>query len=236
MTVDTDQKTPIKSFGLETKVTAASAGILASESGVVADLSPLSAFVSTASVAQEVTIRQVAPLVLILTGASFLVVWLSSLILLWQLGSDNSIDNFCTIGGHHSSLHHSRSPYTRDSPAMDCLSLCFDFRGISSSLRKACWCLWKAIVLYPWLFLDHCYNARCSILFCWDLHVCYEGTTGLGMTSFPKSVIDLYTNCCRALPLPFPQQLESLGIRYHQEESRTIVLRSIPAASPLDRS
>ena len=74
MTVDTDQKTPIKSFGLETKVTAASAGILASERGVVADLSLLSAFASAASVAQEVTIRQVAPLVLILTGASFLVV------------------------------------------------------------------------------------------------------------------------------------------------------------------
>ena len=71
MTVDTDQKTPIESFGLETKVTA---GILASERGVVADLSPLSAFASTTSVAQEVTIRQVAPLVLVLTGATFLVV------------------------------------------------------------------------------------------------------------------------------------------------------------------
>jgi hypothetical protein len=56
------------------------------------------------------------------------------------------------------------------------------------------------------------------------------------MALFPKSVIDLYTNYCRALPLPFQQQLESLGIRYHQEESRTIVLLSIPAASPLDRS
>ena len=71
MTVDTDKETSIESSGIETKATA---GILASESGVVAYLSPLSAFVSTASVAQEVTIRQVAPLVLILTGASFLVV------------------------------------------------------------------------------------------------------------------------------------------------------------------
>jgi hypothetical protein len=71
MTIDTDKETSIESSRMETKATA---GILASESGVVADLSPLSAFVSTASVAQEVTIRQVAPLVLILTGASFLVV------------------------------------------------------------------------------------------------------------------------------------------------------------------
>jgi hypothetical protein len=70
MTIDTDKETSIESSGIETKATA---GIL-SESGVAADLSPLSTFVSTASVAQEVTIRQVAPLVLILTGASFLVV------------------------------------------------------------------------------------------------------------------------------------------------------------------
>jgi hypothetical protein len=71
MAVDTDKEASIESSKIETKATA---GILAPESAVVADLSPLSAFVSTASVAQEVTIRQVAPLVLILTGASFLVV------------------------------------------------------------------------------------------------------------------------------------------------------------------
>lgn len=45
---------------------------LAAEKAVVEATSPLSLYRSTASVAQEVTIRQVAPLVLVLTGATFL--------------------------------------------------------------------------------------------------------------------------------------------------------------------
>jgi hypothetical protein len=135
MILDIDKEASIESSRLEMRATV---GVLATESGVEANLSPLSAFVSTASVAQEVTVRQVAPLVLVLTGATFLVVWLLFRILLSQLRSDINIDNFGAIGGHRSSIHHSRSRYTGDSTAMDCLSLCFDVRGISSSLWKAC--------------------------------------------------------------------------------------------------
>ena len=47
--------------------------------GVMQDLAPLSVQATAASVAKDVTVRQVAPLVLILTGATFLNVSFSSL-------------------------------------------------------------------------------------------------------------------------------------------------------------
>ncbi len=48
------------------------AGLFATEKAIAEGLAPLSIHQTTASVAQEVTIRQVAPLVLVLTGATFL--------------------------------------------------------------------------------------------------------------------------------------------------------------------
>jgi len=45
---------------------------LATDKAIVEGMAPLDLRQSTASVAQEVTIRQVAPLVLVLTGATFL--------------------------------------------------------------------------------------------------------------------------------------------------------------------
>lgn len=56
--------------------------------GATQDLPPLASYVSAATSQKEVTIRQVAPLVLILSGAAFLNV---------RLGYNSSLDSKLTI-------------------------------------------------------------------------------------------------------------------------------------------
>jgi hypothetical protein len=103
------------------------------QTAMMQELTPLSVQETSASTAREVTIKQVAPLVLILTGATFLNVSFppslktNDLIL-------SSLDHLCSIRSHYPSSNKQGPEYPRDETTMDRLSLCSYFRCIPTAL------------------------------------------------------------------------------------------------------
>ena len=130
--------------------------------GATQDLPPLAVHASTANSQKDLTIRQVAPLVLILSGAAFLNVSFPLTIL--SKPSLKALDSFNTIRGHSAAKHHGRSQYSRDSAAMDRLGILFDI-GFSSSLsRKIGRCVWETMAFHSRVVLACCDDTGCSIL------------------------------------------------------------------------
>jgi len=127
------------------------------ESAVMQELAPLSVQQTTTSVAREVTIRQVAPLVLVLTGATFLNVSLPPLLQPRELTSSDHLRSIC---GYYSAFNKQRPEYPRDKATMDRLSLCPDRSSVSSPMREAGGCIWQAPAFHSRVFLDHCYYSR----------------------------------------------------------------------------
>lgn len=96
--------------------------------------SPLALHRTTTSVAQEVTIRQVAPLVIILTGATFLNVKVHQLPIKLRL---TPADYIRAVGCYYFASNQQRSKYSRDTATMDCLSVLLDVGCIPTVVREA---------------------------------------------------------------------------------------------------
>ena len=75
---------------------------------------------------KEVTIRQVAPLVIVLTGATFLNASVSPTATRNRVLLTVTVDNLSSVRCHHPAFNKSRPQYPRNSPTMGRLCICPD--------------------------------------------------------------------------------------------------------------
>lgn len=123
-----------------------------------AAIEPVVSRVDTRFSENGVTFKQVVPMVIVLTSATFLFVSGVSLDLKWM---SYFIDNVCSSNCYRFNRTFSKYQYSSDSPAMGDIFLCIDLWLIPTPVGQAWRCVWQKVAVY-----SRCSFHGCDL--CWE--------------------------------------------------------------------